>query len=61
VLAHDEHLSQIINRKFGTELQARMTQLHEAAAQAEEPGEPQPPSRTEQATKARDKLEPSEL
>jgi GntR family transcriptional repressor for pyruvate dehydrogenase complex len=61
VLAHDEHLAQIINRKFGTELQARMTQLHEAATQAKAPGEPQPPSRTEQATKARDKLEPSEL
>lgn len=37
VIAHDEHLAQIVNRKFGTELQARMSQVHARAHQAEPP------------------------
>jgi len=61
VLAHDEHLAQIINRKFGAELQARMTELREVAADAETSREPKRPGRAQQATGSHDRLERSEF
>jgi DNA-binding FadR family transcriptional regulator len=61
VLAHDEHLAQIVNRKFGTDLQARMTQLHDAAARSGPAGEPQQADRQKQANAPREKLQRSEF
>lgn len=61
VLAHDEHLAQIINRKFGAELQARMTQLHEAPSCTETADKPEGLGRAEQVNKSRGDLEPSEF
>jgi GntR family transcriptional repressor for pyruvate dehydrogenase complex len=61
VLAHDEHLAQIINRKFGTELQARMTQLHQAAPNAEPAGKAPRLEHSRPSSGPRADLEPSEF